>query len=204
MKTSTLIALSSLFAASSGVHAEENADDRGLSTLPSGTYVMDKTHGYVTFSYSHMGFSNPVLRFDDVDAEVSLVADKLSGSTLKVLIDPASINTAVPKFDDHLKGKDFFDVTIHKEVTFTSTSISFETPYSGTLTGDLTVKGITKPVTLDVTLNKAAPHPFKGVPAFGITATGQVDRQDFDLSAYVPNVGAVVDLRIEAEFAKSE
>ncbi len=188
-----------------GSAALADDSDRGLSTLPSGTYVMDKTHGYVTFSYSHLGLSNPVIRFDDIDASVSLDADDIAASTLMVDIDPASINTMVPKFDDHMKGEDFFDVDTHKDITFKSTAMTLDTAYSGTLTGDLTVKGVTKPVTLDVTLNKALEeHPFAGVPAFGVTATGQVDRQDFDLGAYVPNVGATIDLRIEAEFAKSE
>lgn len=202
MKTIFAAALSSIALLTTAL-AEEPAD-RGLSTLAAGTYVMDKTHGYVTFSYSHMGFSNPVLRFNDIDATVNLVADDISTSTLTVAIDPASIDTGVPKFDTHIKAADFFDIETHKDIQFTSTALKMDTPATGTLTGDLTVKGITQPVTLDVVLNKAGKHPFSGADTFGITATGQLMRSAFGLGAYVPNVSDEVDLRIEAEFSKSE
>ena len=178
------------------------AQQDALTQLPAGDYVMDKTHGYVTFSYSHLGFSNPILSFNDIDATVDLVPSDLDASSLSVTIDPASIDSAVPKFDEHLVGSDYFDVETHDEITFTSTDITIEDDASGTLTGDLTIKGITKPVTLDVTLNKAGLHPLNGKPTFGISATGTVDRTAFDLGAYAPAVGAEVSLRIEAEFSK--
>jgi polyisoprenoid-binding protein YceI len=179
-------------------------DDRGLSSIAAGTYEIDKTHGYVTFSYSHLGYSNPILRFDDVDATVTLDPQDPAQSTLEVMIDPASINTGVEKFDEHLKSADFFTVDEYDSITFESTSIELENGYSGTLTGNLTIKDVTRPVTLDVTLNKAAEHPMQGVDAFGITATGQVMRSEFDLGAYVPNVGDEVDILIEAEFHKTQ
>lgn len=178
--------------------AQETPD---ITTLSSGEYVMDKTHGYVTFSYSHLGFSNPILRFDDVDAMVTLDAKKPTASTLSVEIDPASINTGIEKFDTHLQGGDFFDVENHPGISFTSTAIDLE---AGTLTGDLTIKGITKPVTLDVMLNGAGKHPFSGKETFGITAIGTVDRTEWGLSYAAPAVSADVDLLIEAEFQKAE
>lgn len=182
--------------------AANAADDRGLSTLPAGEYVMDKTHGYVTFSYSHLGFSNPILRFNDIDATVMFDADKVTASKVMVEIDPASIDSAVPKFDGHLVGKDFFDVANHPEITFVSTGMEMNSDYTGTLTGNLTVKGITKPVTLAATLNKAGPHPFTNKPTFGVSAVGKIDRTEFDLGAYAPNVGAEVTVSLEVEFSK--
>ncbi|MEM6648888.1 MAG: YceI family protein [Pseudomonadota bacterium] len=202
MKPFLMLAASSAMLLSTSFAQE--AEDRGLSTLSSGTYALDKTHGYVTFSYSHQGYSYPILRFDDVDGVVNFNAGNVTASTLSVDIDPASINSAVPDFDEHLVSSDFFDVENHPEITFSSTSLNLETPYSGTLTGDLTVKGVTKPLTLDVTLNKAGPNAMKGTEMFGVTATGQLDRRDFDLGLYAPAVGAEVDLRIEAEFMLQE
>lgn len=182
--------------------ATAHADDRGLSTIKSGNYVMDKTHGYVTFSYTHMGFSKPILRFDNVDATVDFKADKPASSKLNVTIDPASISTGVAKFDEHMKSADFLDVAKFNTITFKSTAVNFATPTTGTLTGDLTIKGVTKPVTLDVTLNKAGAHPFSGADTFGISATGRINRADWGLGAYIPNVSGEVDLRIEAEFSR--
>lgn len=199
-----LFAAASAALALSAVALAEDAmpADRGLSTLPAGDYVMDKTHGYVFMTYSHLGFSNPTIRFADVDANVSLNADDVTKSTLTVSIDPAKIDSGVEKFNNHLMSADLFDVANHGEITFVSKSINMDTEYSGTLDGDLTIKGVTKPVTLDVTLNRAAPHPFTGAQAFGITATAKVNRSDFGLNYGIPVVSDAVDLRIEAEFSK--
>lgn len=175
-----------------------------FGSIATGEYAIDKTHGYVTFSYSHLGYSRPILRFDDVDATVSLDGDDIGDSTLAVTIDPASVNSGVEKFDGHLKGADFFDVENHGDITFVSTGIDTGDGETGTLTGDLTIKGVTKPVTLDVTLNKAEKNPITGKDAFGISATTVVDRTEFGLDAYAPAVGAEVTISVEAEFIKAE
>jgi len=182
----------------SAASAQETPD---ISSISSGEYVMDKTHGYVTFSYSHLGYSHPILRFDDVDASVTLDSGNPAASSLNVSIDPASINSGVEKFDNHLKSGDMFDVESYPGITFTSTAIDLD---AGTLTGDLTIKDVTKPVTLDVTLNGAGEHPMSGSDHFGITATTTVDRRDWGLDYFAPAVGTDVDIRIEAEFKKTK
>ena len=173
-----------------------------LSSLPAGTYRLEPTHAYITLSYSHLGFSNPILRFTEFDATAELNPDDPAASTLSVTIDPASIDSAVEKFDEHLKSPDMFDVANHPEITFVATDIAVEGGSTGTLTGDLTMKGVTKPVTLDVTLNGAGEHPMNGADTFGISATGTLDRTEWDLGYAAPNVGEQVDLRIEAEFQR--
>ena len=170
--------------------------------IPSGTYVMDKTHGYVTFSYSHFGFSNPVLAFRNIDARVKLDAKKPENSQVDVLIHAESIDSGVDEFDTHLRSDDFFDVEKFPDITFKSTSLIRTGESTGTLSGDLTMKGITKPVTLDVKILGARKHPLKGVYAFGIEATGTLKRKDFDLGKYAPSVSNNVDLHISAEFHK--
>lgn len=178
--------------------SKDIGETNALTALPAGEYVVEKTHAYVTFSYSHGGLSNPILSFRSFDATATVEPDDLAASTLRVTIDPASIDSAVPRFDEHLKSADMFDVAAHPEITFVSTDLDV-TGDSGTLTGDLTMKGITKPVTLDVVLNGAGENR-DGVPAFGISATGQLDRSEWDLGYAAPFVGTDVDLRIEAEF----
>ncbi len=172
--------------------------------VPSGAYTMDKTHGYVTFSYSHFGLSNPQLRFRDIDAVLILDADKPENSNLSVLIDAASIDSGVDIFDEHLNSLDWFDTAKYGEITFKSTEFTRINTTRGTMSGDLTIMGITKPLTLDVTLLAAKPHPFKKVPAIGIEARGTLKRSDFGLGKYAPGVTDTVDLLISAEFHKDK
>ncbi|PHS41966.1 MAG: polyisoprenoid-binding protein [Robiginitomaculum sp.] len=172
--------------------------------VPSGAYTMDKTHGYVTFSYSHFDLSNPQLRFRDIDAVLVLDADMPENSVLSVEIDAASIDSGVDIFDEHLNSPDWFDTAKHGEISFKSTGFTRTGTKAGTMSGDLTIMGITKPLTLDVTLLAAKPHPFKKVPAIGIEARGTLLRSDFGLGKYAPGVTDKVDLLISAEFHKDK
>ena len=201
---SILLASVAVFAASAGLNVAVAEEAKGFSAISSGTYVNDDTHTYVTFSYSHMGLSNPVLTFTDVDATVILDASDATKSTLNVDIDPVSISSGVDEFNSHLESEDFFDVKKFTDISFKSTKLTMSSDTTGTVTGDLTIKGITKPVTLDVTLNGAMVHPMKNIDAFGIEATGSVKRSDFGLGAYVPVVSDEVDLAITVEFLKAE
>ena len=178
--------------------------DTSISDIPSGKYVMDKTHGYVTFSYWHQGFSKPVLRFDDVDAVLTLDNENPVNSSVDVTINADSINTAIPKFDTHIKNEDMFDVANYPTITFKSTKLTQTTPATGTLTGDLTMKGVTKPITLDVRFNKAGNHFRTKKPMAGFSATGKLMRSDWNMGYAVPNVGDAVNLVIEAEFNAAE
>jgi len=172
--------------------------------VPSGNYTMDKEHGYVTFSYSHFGLSNPQLRFRDIDAVLVLDADKPENSTLSVKIDATSIDSGVDVFDEHLNSSDWFDTAKHGEISFNSTDFTRSSATAGAMSGDLTIMGITKPLTLDVTLLSAKPHPFKKMPAIGIEARGTLKRSDFGLGKYAPGVTDKVDLLITAEFHKDK
>ena len=175
-----------------------------LSDLPAGTYALDKTHAYITFSYDHLGFSSPHVGFDRFDTTLTFNADDPTDSALNVVVDAASINSRVADFDDHLNGDDFFATGSHPTITFESTGITKTGDTTFDVTGDLTIKGITKPVTLAATINKAANHPMRKVPTIGISAETQLLRSEWDLGRYVPNVGDDVTISIEVELAKSE
>lgn len=168
--------------------------------VPTGTYKMDTEHGYVTFTYSHIGFSNPVVQFETVDANLELNADDPAASGINVTIDPASVDSGVERFDGHLVGEDWFNVAAHPTITFVSTGLTQADGTTGTLTGDLTIKGITKPVTLDVTLLKAGTHPLSQKPTVGVEATTTILRSDFDLGAYAPAVSDEVTITVSGEF----
>ncbi|MDJ0938751.1 MAG: YceI family protein [Woeseiaceae bacterium] len=175
-----------------------------FSATPSGTYALDDTHGYVLFSYSHFGFSNPNVGFNRFDTTLDLDSDNPENSTISVTIDAASIDSRVEEFNGHLNGENYFDTANHPEITFTSTSVSATGDNTFDVTGDLTIKGTTKPVTLAATINKAAKHPFKGMPTVGVSATGTLLRSEWGLGNYAPAVGDEVTLHIEVELNKAE
>jgi len=174
-----------------------------LAALPAGTYKSEQGHAYIAFQYDHQGFSKPIIRWGTTDATVTFDADNPENSKLTVRLPVNDIDTGVPKFDDHLRSPGFFDVENHPEITFTSTNISQITDGYGTLTGDLTIKGVTKPFTLTGTVNKVGKHFRSGVDMFGISATGHLKRADYGLDRYLP-VGADVDIMVEVEFQKAE
>ena len=174
--------------------------DETIAAIPSGTYVMDKTHGYVTFEYLHQGYSRPTLRFNDVDAVLTLDSETPTNSSVTVTINAESIDTGVAKFDEHIKNADMFDVANHPVISFTSTSLTQSDSANGTLTGDLTLKGITKPFTLAVTFNKSGISRWSKLPMAGFSATGTLLRSEWDMGYAVPAVGDEVQIRVEAEF----
>jgi len=151
--------------------------------IPSGTYELEKTHGYVFFSYSHFGLSNPQLRFRDIDA---------------------SIDSGVDIFDEHLNSDGWFNTAEHPEITFKSTGFKRATQTTGTMTGDMTIMGITKPVTFDVTLLAAMEHPRSKKPVMGLEGSGTMLRSDFGLGKYAPSVSDEVKVGITGEFILAE
>lgn len=181
-----------------------NADGHLLSEkVAAGTYKMDVTHGYVTFSYSHFGLSNPQISFKNVDANITLDAENPTASAVNVTIAANSIDSDVAIFNEHLNSENWFDTAKFPEITFVSTALTQgDDHHTGTLTGNLTVKGITKPVTLDVTLLGAMEHPLSKKDTLGINATTTVLRSDFDLGAYAPAVSDEITIRISGEFNK--
>lgn len=168
---------------------------------PSGQYTMDKGHGYVTFSYLHQGLSHPQLRFRDIDATLVLDADHPENSQVNVTINAASIDSGVDKFDDHLNGGDFFNTAKNPTISFKSTGFTRASATTGTMQGDLTIMGITKPLSLDVEI-VGTKGGKKG--AIGVEGRGTLLRSDFGLGKYVPYVGDEVSLLISVEFHKDK
>ncbi|MDH3640666.1 MAG: YceI family protein [Gammaproteobacteria bacterium] len=175
-----------------------------LAEIPSGTYKLDKTHGYVNFSYTHLGFSVPTVGFREFDVELQYDAEDPAESDLGVTIQAASVDSRVDDFDAHLRGEDFFNVAEHPEIIFRATGIEINADSSAAITGDLTILGTTKPVVLSATLNKAGMHPLAKVLAMGFNATTRVKRSEWGLGYAVPMVTDDVDINISVELHKSE
>jgi polyisoprenoid-binding protein YceI len=176
---------------------------------PSGAYRLDPTHASLTFRVSHLGFSNYTARFTRFDAELQLDADNPEASSLSATIDPNSLalNAPPPGFDEQMRGPQWFDVAQFPEMRFRSTGVELTGASSARVTGDLTLHGITRPVTLDVTFNGGYPGMSMDPNArIGFSARGTLKRSEFGMGLGVPapgttmGVGDEVSFDIETEF----
>ena len=160
-------------------------------------YKLDPNHTMVLASWNHFGFSNPVANFGQVDGQLDYDAANPAASSVRVVLPLAGLNSFVPKFDEHLRSADFFDAAKYPTVLFQSTSTERVGEGKLKVTGYLTIRDVTRPVVLDVTLNKAGVR--QGRPAVGFDANTTIKRSDFGLGLYVPNVSDEVTLRITTE-----
>lgn len=180
----------------------------GLSSPPAqaADFAIDTSHAFAQFSVNHLGYSNMLGRFNKFTGDISFDEGNVAASKVNVTIETASIDTNHEKRDAHLRSPDFFNTGEFPTMTFTSTRVEKTGERSGKVTGNLTLLGVTKPVTLDVTFNKAAVHPFDGAkPAdqqrfvVGFSATGAIKRSDFGMKYALPAVGDTISLQLEAE-----
>ena len=175
------------------------APEAAAIQIAAGTYKLDPTHTDVLVQWSHMGFSNPSAHFGNADGTLVYDAADVSKSSVEVTLPLSGLNTFTAKFDEHIRSADFFDAAKFPTATFKSTKVEAAGTNKLTVTGDLTVKGITKPVVLDVTVNGAGEHPMAKVPSVGFDATTTIKRSDFGVGAYAPNVSDEVNIRITTE-----
>jgi len=174
--------------------------------VPSGTYKIDPTHVSLTWKVNHLGLSNYTARFTRIDGAIELDAKAPEKSKMTITVDPLSVRTDYPDakktdFDQELAtGDKWFNGAKFPAITYTVTGIERLAPGKGKVTGNLTLLGITKPLTLDATLNAAKDHPMAQKPALGISATGTLKRSEWGMTNLIPYVGDEVSLLIEAEF----
>ena len=163
------------------------------------TYKMDPNHTDVVASWSHFGFSNPIAHFGQVDGTITHDADNVGQSSVSVTIPLAGLNSHVARFDEHLRSADFFDAAKYPTITFKSTKVEAAGDNKLRVIGDLTIKGVTKPAVLDVTINKIGEQPMAKRPAAGFAATTVIKRSDFGVDKYAPNVSDEVTISITTE-----
>ncbi len=160
-----------------------------VAGLTAGTWTIDPTHSEVGFSVRHLMVSKVKGVFDKFEGAIIVAEDPLA-SSVSVSIDVSSINTREPNRDGHLRSADFFESDKYPTITFQSTSV---TPKGGdyTLVGDLTIKGKTNPVTLEMEFNGVNGDPWGGTRA-GFTATTEINRNDFGVDINMPLDGGGV------------
>lgn len=163
------------------------------------TFVIDNAHTFPRFSYSHFGLSTQLSRFDKTSGKIVLDREAKTGS-VEVVIDTKSVNTGFDVFNGHIQGEDFLSTEKFPTATFKSTKVRFEGDKPVAVEGDLTIKGITKPVTLTLTSFVLQPHPMLKKDAIGANATTKISRTEFGAGKYAPNVSdeVTIDLAVEA------
>ncbi len=177
-----------------------------LATLATGsamaapvTYNVDGSHTFPRFSYSHFGYSTQLSSFSKTSGKVVFDAEAKTGS-VDIVIDMKSVNTGFVDFNGHIQGEDFLHTAKFPTATFKSTQVVFEGDKPKAVEGNLTIKGITKPVTLTITSFQAMPHPMMKKPALGANAFTTIKRTEFNAGKFAPYVGddVRIDIAIEA------
>ena len=162
-------------------------------------YQIDPTYTATVFTWSHFGFSTPSANFSDIQGVINVDNAKPANSSVNVTIPLSSLNTNVKALDEHLQAADFFDAAKYPTITFKSTKVQAVGANKYKITGDLTIKNVTKPVVLDAVLNKQGEHPMTKAQSIGFNATTSFDRSAFGVGAYVPNVGDKITVNITTE-----
>ena len=167
-------------------------------------WQLDDAHTRVGFSVNHLGFSTTMGHFNDVKGMVNYDIKAPNKANMNFTIVTDSIDTNWDARDAHLKKDEFFNVVKYPTMTFKSTNITFKNPQQATVTGDFTLLGQTKPLTLDVTLNKIANSPMTKEPVIGFRATGTIDRAAYGMTAFASGITTEVPIQIDGELIEKK
>lgn len=171
--------------------------------VPVGEYVMDADHWSITFDVEHLKYSRFVMRFDRARGTLQWKDGGLEASTVDVGIDAGSVDTKVPLLNKMVTGADMFDAATFPTIRFVGKHFVRTGPAQGKLEGELTIRNVTRPVTLDVTFNGYGRNPLTHADTLGFSAHGAFSRAQFGLATWYPAVGNDVQVRVEAEFERS-
>ena len=170
------------------------------SRVPAGTYQVDPAHTQVSWQVNHMGFSMLEGQFGASGGSITVDPKKSAATKVDVTFNVDDLSVTSAGFAKHLKSADFFNAAQYPTARFVSTRITPKGANAATMTGNLTIKDQTKPVTLDVTFVGAGDNPMSKKLNLGFTAKGQIKRSDFGIGAYAPVVSDTVNLTIHAAF----
>ncbi|KTD73216.1 YceI family protein [Legionella tucsonensis] len=162
------------------------------------TYTLDKNHTYVLWSADHLGFTTQYGKWY-ATGQLVLDKDNPSQSKVNVTIDIKDMITGIPELDKHLKSNLFFDAERYPTASFVSNKVTSQGDNKATVEGILTLRGVSKPVVLQVTLNKMGMNLISNKMSVGFTATGSINRSDFEINAFLPSISDKVNLSIGAE-----
>ena len=170
-------------------------------------YELDPTHTAIYFTVDHIGYAKTLGIFTELAGGFMFDATSQELGEVAVTIEAASVNTFNEARDGHVRNADFLHVSEHPQISFVASGGTASSATSGTVTGDLTILGVTQPVTLDVTLNKAEAYPFGHKrEVLGLSMSATIQRSDFGMDYAVANglVGDEITINIETEAMKVE
>jgi polyisoprenoid-binding protein YceI len=200
-KSSIVAVLSAATISASVAYAQAQAPfSKDFTAQPAGEYVLDKSHASVTWRISHLGLSQYTARFDKMDGKIQYTPATSTASKVEFTIDATSVNTGLAPFNKKLQAPEYFDAEKNPSITFKSTKIE---PIAGgkfKMIGDMTLRGVTKPMTWDVTFNGGVYNRFAQAHAVGFSAKGIVKRTDWGMKELVPMIGDDVEVIVEVEF----
>ncbi|CAI3950890.1 Polyisoprenoid-binding periplasmic protein YceI (YceI) (PDB:1WUB) (PUBMED:15741337 [Commensalibacter communis] len=202
-----LFSATALFLATEGayaVSAQQTGSDvvSTIQDVKNGNYKIDPYHTQIIFSVSHFGFTNYSGNFSDIAGSLNLNIHDVSKSKLTIEIPIQSIQTTSTKLTTELKDPNWFDAAKYPTAHFVSTKSVKTGDKTADVTGNLTLHGVTKPVTLHVSYIGAGVNPLNKAYTVGFQITGKINRGDFGIMTYLPKVGDEVDLNIAAAFEK--
>ena len=170
----------------------------GAAAAAADTYTLDTGHTFPRFAINHFGFSTHHGQFNKTTGKLVLDRASKTGS-IEITVQTASIGTGDPKLEEHLRSPDFFNVEKFPTMVFKSKTVSFNGDVPASAEGELTLLGVTRPLTLTISRVKCAPHPFYKKEDCGAEVSGVLKRSEFGMTKYVPAVGDEVTLHIQVE-----
>lgn len=178
-----------------------------LAILPAAghaEWALDPAHTSVLVTVGHLGFSDVTVAFREFEADVTFDPEAIEATDVTFTIAAASVDSFWPERTAHLRTADFLDVESHPEITFVSTEVTSTGEDTATVAGDLTIRGTTRPVTFDATLNQVGPNPFMPDQEIaGFTLTGAIDRTEFGVDFGAPVISAVLPVTINVELTRT-
>ena len=173
-----------------------------LQTLFADDFTIDPSHTYVSFAVNHLGFSTMRGKFNQQNGSMQFDPGAKKASVM-IEIDAASIDTGHEKRDAHLRSPDLLNAVEFPTITFKSTATTWNGNKLATVTGDLTILGVSKPVTLQIDSMNCGEHPFNKKHTCGFDASGSIKRTDFGVNYGMPAIGETLGLQIELEAARN-
>lgn len=186
-----------------GAVIAQGALTRNPAEVQAGVYKLDSEHGKITWSVDHLGFSTYYGQFVNVQADLTLDPANPSAAVLTATIPLTDVDSNSDGLDQHLQTADFFDTANHPTATFRSTRIEIDSddPTDADVWGELTLRGVTRPVKMEVGFNQAGPS-MGGVYKVGFDGEATIRRSEFGINFALPALGDEVKLHIEGEFVK--
>lgn len=167
-------------------------------------WQLDDAHTRVGFSVEHLGFSTTMGRFNEVDGTVNYDIKSPNATNMDFVIKTDSIDTNWDARDEHLRKDEFFNVAKYPTMTFKSTQVNFKNPQQATVSGNFTMLGQTKPLTMNVTLKKIANSPLTKEPVVGFRATGNIDRAAYGMTTFADGITTNVPIQIDGELIEKK